>query len=1135
MASSSSFHSSKKYDVFISFRGEDTRESFTSHLHAALCRSKIDTYVDYRLEKGSEVWPSLVQAIDDSILFLVVFSENYASSTWCLKEITKIILDCSKDRENRVLPVFYRVNPSHVRKQEGSYRKAFIDHEKGNHNEQVPEWRSALTQAANLSGWDSSTFRNEAALIAEIVTCILKKLERIHRIVYFDGLVGIHERIMPLELFLSKQPKDVRFIGIWGMAGIGKTTIAASVFKKHCCDYEGFCFMSNVREESEKFGITNLKNKLLSKLLDDKESLDGMPDRGTPLDMKRLRRTKVLVVLDDVSDSDQLEILAGAHDWFGPGSRIVITSRDKQVFAKQVDHTYVVKALDSGEALQLFNLNAFKNNVIDKEFAVLSEKVVAYAKGTPLALKILGSFLYGKSKNEWESQLEKLKRMPDMKIQNVLKLSYEGLDFQQQNIFLDIACFFKGRDVDDIKNLLDACDYATTIGLKALEDKALLTIKDEKVSMHDLIQEMAWEIVRGESKEEPGKRSRLWDSNDVYEVLKYNTGTESIKGMALDMSKIEDLPLSPEVFARMRKLKFLIFYNFGSDEFRLYLPQELKSLPNELRLLQWDNFPLKSLPSTFSAEKLVSFEMRNSQVRILWHGKQNLVNLRKLDLTDSYNLIELPDFSKALNLQEVYLGHCTSLRDLHPSILSLHKLEILRLDWCEALTSLRCDIPLRSLRDVSLYDCSRLKVFSVTSQNMRHLNLAGTAVSELPLSITSQRRLEKFSLMDGRKLDTQSKSGDLLSVGRSHSGDDYIHLDVSNLRFLNDGLRSLEALPHGTSMFSSLEILLIVGTELRNLPAGIKHLLKLRYLSFDSCKRLQSLPDLPSSLQQLIAVDCPSLQTLHFSSTTSQLVKANKISFGFQNCAKLDEHSLELIGPEVMAEVIKSVPAIGKCNFSNGKVEVLCHGSRVPEWFLHRTTQASITIDLSSALHFSENWGFIFCVIVPESASIEWIRVECEACLEICYGEWDLTHEYYSLSAKHDHFTSDHVFICYDENFCSEIREKLTESVADDQSNTRKPKVSFNFWVHYGSGDVNNRQEGCLDIKECGVCPTYASEYRGFIEKLDSLLKSKTDAIEMGHGSSSKNEQRPEGFVFPPLPRGTWKHEIKGLGDILSL
>ncbi|XP_054796831.1 disease resistance protein RPV1-like [Prosopis cineraria] len=1135
MASSSP--SSKKYDVFVSFRGEDTRDNFTSHLHAALCGSKIDTYVDYRLEKGSEVWPSLVQAIDDSILFLVIFSENYASSTWCLNEIAKIILDYSKDQEHRVLPVFYRVNPSHVRKQTGSYGEAFIKHEQGNHSQQVQKWRSALTQAANLSGWDFSTYRNEAELIVDIVICVLKKLERIHQIDAFVGLVGIHERIVPVELLLSKESQDVRFIGIWGMAGIGKTTIADAVFKKHCCDYEGFCFLANVREESKKWGIAYLKSKLLFKLLEDQEPYIGMPDRGTPLDMKRLKRKKVFVVLDDVSDSDQLEILAGARDWFGPGSRIIITSRDKNVLGKEVRHVHVVKALNFGEALQLFNLNAFKNNVIDKEFALLSRKVVLYAKGLPLALKILGSFLYGKSKSEWESQLEKLKRLPDMKIQNVLKLSYDGLDFQERNIFLDIACFFKGRKVEDIKNLLDACDYATTIGLRTLEDKALLTILDEKVSMHDLIQEMAWEIVREESMEEPGKRSRLWDFNDVYEVLKYNVGTESIKGIALDLSKIDDLPLSPEVFSKMRKLKFLIFYNFGSEEFRMYLPQDLRCLPNELRLLHWDNFPLKSLPPTFSAEKLVSFEMRNSQVRILWHGKQNLVNLRKIDLTDCYNLIELPDFSKASNLKQVYLSKCTSLRDLHPSILSLHKLEILALDWCEALTSLRSDTPLRSLRDLSLYDCSRLKVFSVTSHNMRHLNLAGTAVSELPSSITSQGRLETFSLIDGRSLDTPSKSGDLISLGELHTGDNYMHLDASNLRFLYDGLRSLEALPRETSMFSSLEVLLIVGTELRNLPASIKHLLRLRYIRFDSCKRLQSLPDLPSSLEQLIAIDCPSLETLNFSSTTSQLLKANKISFDFQNCAKLDEHSFKLFGSNVMAEIIKSVPAIEKCSFSNGKVEVIYPGSRVPEWFLHKTTQASVTIDLSSALDCSENWGFIFCIIVPEAPSIEWIRIECGACLEISRGEWEETHEFYSLSAKHVNFSSDHVFLYYDENFCSEIHETLKESVGDVQNNVRKPKVSFNFWVHFGGGDIHEKQEGCLDIIGCGVCSTYASEYRDFIEKMNLQLQSKTDAIEMGHGSSHENEQKQkseEGVVFPYLARGTWKHGTKGLKDFFA-
>ncbi|KAK4267289.1 hypothetical protein QN277_024087 [Acacia crassicarpa] len=181
MASSSSSATSsqslKKYDVFISFRGEDTRLNFTSHLHEALRSKQIYTYIDYRLEKGDEVWPSLEKAIEDSIMFLVIFSENYASSTWCLKELAKI-LECFKNEGHLVMPVFYRVDPSHIRKQSGSYQKAFEQHEhKGIDKQQLQNWREALTHAANLSGWHCGVDRNEADLIKEIIKCVVQKLD----------------------------------------------------------------------------------------------------------------------------------------------------------------------------------------------------------------------------------------------------------------------------------------------------------------------------------------------------------------------------------------------------------------------------------------------------------------------------------------------------------------------------------------------------------------------------------------------------------------------------------------------------------------------------------------------------------------------------------------------------------------------------------------------------------------------------------------------------------------------------------------------------------------------------------------------------------------------------------------------
>lgn len=114
-----------KYDVFISFRGEDTRSNFTSHLYAALCRAKIETFIDYQLRRGDEVSPALLKAIEDSNISIVILSKDYASSSWCLDELLKI-LECkdTTDMGQIVLPVFYHVNPSDVRKQTGSFGEA---------------------------------------------------------------------------------------------------------------------------------------------------------------------------------------------------------------------------------------------------------------------------------------------------------------------------------------------------------------------------------------------------------------------------------------------------------------------------------------------------------------------------------------------------------------------------------------------------------------------------------------------------------------------------------------------------------------------------------------------------------------------------------------------------------------------------------------------------------------------------------------------------------------------------------------------------------------------------------------------------------------------------------------------------
>ena len=233
---------------------------------------------------------------------------------------------------------------------------------------------------------------------------------------------------------------------------------------------------------------------------------------------------KVLIIIDDVNHQQQLEVLAGNHDWFGLGSRIIITTRDKSLLAKRkVDAKYKVKELARDKALMLFYQHAFEHESPTEGFVQLCLDALHYTKGVPLALKVLGSFLYSRSKAEWESELEKLKVFPNKEIQDVLRISFDGLDDNEKYIFLDITCFYKGQDKDYVTKMLESGGFFPRIGISILIEKSLITISCNKLCMHDLIQEMGWEVIRQQSNEVLGKRSRLWVNEDVIHVLTTNT------------------------------------------------------------------------------------------------------------------------------------------------------------------------------------------------------------------------------------------------------------------------------------------------------------------------------------------------------------------------------------------------------------------------------------------------------------------------------------------------------------------------------------------------------------------------------------------------------------------------------------
>ena len=280
------------------------------------------------------------------------------------------------------------------------------------------------------------------------------------------------------------------FVGIYGMGGIGKTTLAREIYGKIYSDFEACSFLENVREDAKSKGLVSLQKRLLSKIFKGTEIIIHDSYEGINVIGTRLRNKKVLIVLDDVNKQEQLEALAGSGGWFGPGSIIIVTSRDRHLLIRhEVKHIYEAKELNEDEALKLFSWKAFKKPHLEENYVDLSVDFVRYAKGLPLALEVLGSSLFGRELDAWKSAPEKLEATPNRDIIEILQISLVGLDGAQRELFLDIACFFKGEQVYSIIDTLKSLGHHPDYDIKVLMDKSLITIaSDGTLTMHDLLQ-----------------------------------------------------------------------------------------------------------------------------------------------------------------------------------------------------------------------------------------------------------------------------------------------------------------------------------------------------------------------------------------------------------------------------------------------------------------------------------------------------------------------------------------------------------------------------------------------------------------------------------------------------------------------
>ncbi|XP_050281493.1 disease resistance protein RUN1-like [Quercus robur] len=376
---------------------------------------------------------------------VIILSENYASSTWCLEELVKIV-ECMKGGL-KVLPIFYHVDPSHVRHQKETFAVAFDEHGKRlqENPEKVQIWRTALREVTNLSG---KTLMNgpEAEFIRKIVDWIFIELKDKCSTVYGDGFVGIDSCVEEMISCLDMNSNDVRFIGICGESGMDKTTLARLVFEQIHNQFEACSILENVEEVSKAHGLETLQEQLLCDISKGALRVRDV-NNGIQVIRNVLQNKKVLIVVDDVFEKKQLEALVGKRDWYGPKSRIIVITKDiHSSESNEIQTVYKANGLNDDEALQLFSYNAFHKAHRENDLLYLGNDFVTYAQGIPLVLKILGSHLCKRTKEEWESAWNQLKAIPNENILEKLQIAYNGLEELEKKLFLDIACFFKGED-----------------------------------------------------------------------------------------------------------------------------------------------------------------------------------------------------------------------------------------------------------------------------------------------------------------------------------------------------------------------------------------------------------------------------------------------------------------------------------------------------------------------------------------------------------------------------------------------------------------------------------------------------------------------------------------------------------------